>query len=84
MKIVPPDPAVEIVNETGFMHNAFRLFTLQVASLGIVVGAGSPEGVVDATQTTLYMDETPSATPIVYIKQLTDIAGDTTKGWEGI
>jgi hypothetical protein len=44
-------------------------------------GAGSPEGVVQAQPTALYMDTTGSSGSILYIKQLPAIAGDRRAGW---
>jgi hypothetical protein len=47
----------------------------------LIVGTGSPEGVVDALPTKRYMDDAGVANTIWYIKRDADIAGDTTKGW---
>ena len=47
----------------------------------MIVGTGSPEGVIDAPQTANYMDDAGTAGNIKYIKRDADIAGDSTKGW---
>ena len=81
MRIVPPDGTRSIVREDGSMEDAFRAFVNQVSKLGIIIGTGSPEGIVDAAQTELYMDDAGAAGSVLYIKRDTDIGGDTTQGW---
>jgi len=73
--------AQPIVDANGTMTQPFRQFT-QDATLGIpIVGSGSPEGVVEARQYSLYLDSAGSAGSIQYRKMLPDIGGDRTKGW---
>lgn len=63
------------------MSQAFRQFT-QEASLSIpIIGTGSPEGVVEAVQYSLYLDRTGSAGAIQYRKMIPSIANDRKKGW---
>jgi hypothetical protein len=63
------------------MAQPFRQFT-QDASLSIpIVGSGSPEGVVEARQYSLYIDSTGSTGSIEYRKMLPDIGGNTKQGW---
>lgn len=73
--------AQPIVENNGTMSQAFRQFT-QEASLSIpIVGTGSPEGVVEAVQYSLYLDRTGSAGAIQYRKMIPSIANDRKKGW---
>ena len=70
-----------IVDENGTMAQAFRQFT-QDASLSIpIVGTGSPEGVIEAAQYSLYLDSSGGASAIQYRKMQPQIGGDRTKGW---
>ena len=70
-----------IVDENGTMAQAFRQFT-QDASLSIpIVGTGSPEGVIEAAQYSLYLDSGGGASAIQYRKMQPQIGGDRTKGW---
>ena len=70
-----------IVEDNGTMSQAFRQFT-QEASLSIpIVGTGTPEGVIEAVQYSLYLDGSGSAGAIQYRKMLPSIGGDRTKGW---
>ena len=70
-----------IIENDGTMSQAFRQFT-QEASLSIpVTGVGSPEGLIESVQYSLYLDRTGSAGSIQYRKMLPDIAGDKKKGW---
>jgi len=76
------DPTRPIVNSKGQMEDSFRLFTLQVSNSGILLGEGSPEGVVAADVGKEYMDLLGTAGNIKYIKRdVDDGAGDKTKGW---
>jgi len=79
--IIAPDPSVTIVKEDKTMEERFRLFTLAVSNLGIEVGTGSPEGVVTALSSTLYMDDVGTTGNVLYIKRDDDIGGDKTLGW---
>ena len=73
--------AQPIVEPDGTMAQPFRQFT-QDASLSIpIVGSGSPEGVVDARQYSLYIDSTGTTGSIEYRKMLPDIGGNTKQGW---
>jgi hypothetical protein len=73
--------AQPIVENNGTMSQAFRQFT-QEASLSIpIVGTGSPEGVVEAVQYSLYLDRTGSAGAIQYRKMIPSIANDRKQGW---
>lgn len=60
---------------------AMFAFQFALANLSIITGSGSPEGVIEARATRLYMDTAGSAGSILYIKQVDDIAGDRTEGW---
>jgi len=76
--------AQPIVESDGTMAQPFRQFT-QDASLSIpIVGNGSPEGVVEARQYSLYIDSTGSSGSIEYRKMQPDIGGDVTQGWVAV
>jgi len=76
--------AQPIVEQDGTMAQPFRQFT-QDASLSIpIVGSGSPEGVVEARQYSLYIDSTGSSGSIEYRKMQPDIGGDVTQGWVAV
>ena len=79
--IPAPDPNRSIVNEEGIMEDPFRRFTTQVSKLSIIVGVGSPEGIVEGLQAQEYMDQEGISGAIKYIKRDPDILGDRTKGW---
>ena len=79
--IIPPNQGSPIVDETGRMQHVFRSWTQGVSRLQVLDGSGSPEGVVNAPQKTLYMDTAGTAGNILYIKRDKEVAGDATKGW---
>ena len=73
--------AQPIVEANGTMSQPFRQFT-QDASLSIpIIGTGSPEGVLEARQYSLYIDANGASGAIEYRKMQPSIAGDKTKGW---
>ncbi len=73
--------AQPIVEADGTMAQPFRQFT-QEASLSIpIIGVGSPEGVVEARQYSLYINSAGSTGSIEYRKMQPSIAGDTSQGW---
>jgi hypothetical protein len=76
-----PERAEPIINEDGLMTQQFWLFILQVSKNQPIVGTGTPEGFVEATQTQFYMDDSGTAGNILYIKRDNDISGDRKKGW---
>lgn len=76
--------AQPIVEPDGTMAQPFRQFT-QDASLSIpIVGSGSPEGLVEARQYSLYIDSTGTSGSIEYRKMQPDIGGDVTQGWVAV
>jgi len=71
-----------VTNEKGIMTQNMRVFTTQVTESGLLIGTGSPEGVVKANQGREYMDDAGTASAIKYIKRDPDDGlGDTSKGW---
>ena len=73
-----------IVHEDGTMEQSFRLFT-QDASLSIpIVGTGSPEGLVEARQYSLYINSIGVSGTIEYRKMQPSIGGDTKQGWVAV
>lgn len=70
-----------IVDKDGNMLTRFYNWTQQVTQLQIIQGSGTPEGNIEASVTTLYMDTGGSSGNILYIKRDASVSGDRTKGW---
>jgi hypothetical protein len=70
-----------LVDENGLPEQAFREWALRVSNDMVLVGTGTPEGVITAAQYTLYVDETDPAIPVSYRKMLPEIGGDRSQGW---
>lgn len=71
-----------IVGDDGMLPSDRMLdWMSQITDLDIIIGTGSPEGVVIARQGREYMDDAGSAGAIKYIKKLADIGGDRSQGW---
>ncbi len=59
-------------------------WTLTVSKWLPVLGSGSPEGVVSASQYSLYINTIGTTGSIEYRKMLSDIGGDKTQGWVAV
>jgi len=81
--ISPPlNVADAIVDPDGTMAQQFRNWTIKVSVGGLVLdGTGSPEGLIQAPQYTLYLDITVPTAPVQYRKMLSNIGGDESMGW---
>ena len=81
MSISNPVPTTAIVDANGWMLNNFRTWTQQLTRAFndqiMLTGSGSPEGVVTASPTRLYMDTSGTAGSILYVKQ----TGTADTGW---
>jgi hypothetical protein len=73
--------AQPIVEDDGTMSQLFRAWLLQVSNNIPIVNTGSPEGVIEAPQYSLYIDEAIPTVPVQYRKMLPEIGGDRSKGW---
>ena len=70
-----------VIDDKGRMSRRFEDWTQAVTRMDIIIGTGSPEGVIEASQGQEYMDDAGVAGAIKYIKRDADIAGDRTTGW---
>lgn len=79
--IVPPHATQPIIDKEGKMEQVFRTWTQDITRLDLIIGTGSPEGVIDAEQGREYMDRSGTASALKYIKRDSNIGGDSTQGW---
>ncbi len=82
--IPQPSSNTPIVNKDGVMEDVFQRWVTQITNNDLIVGTGSPEGVIEATVGREYLDDTGSTGAVKFIKQLPDIGGDRTQGWVAI
>lgn len=81
-RLAQPSSTRPLVNEDLSPSTQFNTWLKVVTDQSIIIGTGSPEGVVSAIQTSSYMDESGVTGAILYIKRDADDGlGDTTKGW---
>ncbi len=70
------------ITDEGIPTQTMRTFITQVTESGLIIGNGSPEGVVEANQGREYMDKAGTASVIKYIKRDPDDGlGDKSIGW---
>lgn len=74
-----------LVDGEGFATPAFRDLLTDLA-LGMVPnrGVGSPEGVIEMPQGSLYVDTAGASGAILYVKKSTSIASDPRRGWVAV
>ena len=70
-----------IVEEDGTLTSQSRTFFRTLFIQALIIGTGTPEGVVVAEQGANYMDDTGTASNLEYRKQKGDIGGDKSLGW---
>lgn len=71
-----------IVDEFGSLTQQSRSYFRTLTVQALIIGTGSPEGVVEAEQGAQYMDDAGTASNIMYRKRDNDDgAGDKTIGW---
>jgi hypothetical protein len=83
-EIPVPDADTPIVNESGVMSDVFQRWVNEITRLDLIVGTGTPEGVVNGQVGQEYLDDAGAAGAVKFIKQLPDIAGDRTMGWVAV
>lgn len=81
IRISPPTAERPIVENDGSQSLQMRTWSKIITDRSIIIGTGSPESVIEATQGSIYMDDAGTAGNIVYIKRDGDIGGDVTQGW---
>jgi len=77
-KITPLNRSQALLDDEGKMTPRTQIWAELINQLSTIEGSGSPEGVVEARSTRLYMD---TGNGDLYIKHLADVAGDRTSGW---
>ena len=71
-----------IIESDGSLTSQSRVFFREIWTQSLIIGTGSPEGVVEAEIGASYMDDAGTAGAIKYIKRdADDGAGDKTIGW---
>ena len=81
MQLSPLSKNRPVVESNGTPTQSLQLFSEQVSLLSIIVGSGSPEGVISASQARQYMDSGGTSGNIMYIKKLAQIGGNSKLGW---
>jgi hypothetical protein len=81
-RLAQPSSTRPLLNEDLSPSAQFNTWLKIITGQSMIIGTGSPEGVVSAIQTSFYMDEAGITEAVLYIKRDADDGlGDTTKGW---
>jgi len=80
-EVIKPSPLSPIVTQNGESELTMTLWMENVTNLLTANGTGSPESVVNGVVGRGYVDTAGAPGSVFYVKQLSDIGGDTTQGW---
>ncbi len=80
-RVVTLNPGRSPLRADGSLEPAFQLFTQELANRALIIGSGVPEGVTEASQGALYMNDLGTAGAILYVKKSADVNGDRKEGW---
>jgi hypothetical protein len=81
-RVTQPPQYRPFVDDSGILSNEANVLIQTIVNYALIIGTGSPEGVVAAIQGAEYMDDAGTAGAIKYIKRDNDDGlGDKTKGW---
>jgi|TARA_Y100000361_G_scaffold143047_1_gene149681 hypothetical protein len=83
-RVVQPSSERPLVNANGSPSAQFNGWLRVISERSLIIGEGSPDGVVSASQGAEYMDRLGSAGAIKYIKRDADIGGNKALGWVAI
>lgn len=81
MALSPLDRVQPIVDAQGCASQRLQTFSEDCARLTMLTGTGSPEGLVTASVTRVYLDVSSGVGVGLYVKQYADVGGDRSKGW---
>ncbi len=75
----------QVVDSLGRPTQLLQIFSedvgREISQLSVVSGSGSPEGVVPAGVGKFYINASGGTGTMLYAKKLSDIGGDSSKGW---
>jgi len=74
-------PSIPVVDKDGKPLRILQLFSEDVRRMSTIIGAGSPESIVEAVVGQEYLDTTGAPGLVKYVKQLPDIGGNRKLGW---
>ena len=80
-RTVQPSSDRPMTKEDGSPSVQLNAWFKVITDSSLIIGTGSPEGVVEAEQGASYMDDAGTAGAISYIKRDADILGDKSNGW---
>lgn len=80
-RVIQPSSDRSLIEQSGAPTNQFNQWLKLISDRALIIGEGAPEGVYEALQGALYLDELGTSGNILYIKRNSDILGDKTKGW---
>lgn len=70
------------VDDDGYLTDLSFNWHLNVTNLDMLVGTGSPDGVIQAKQKRLYLQTDGAPRNILWVKVVDSIGGDRSLGWQ--
>ena len=82
-RVIQPPTDRPITEEDRTQSIQMRSWTQLITNQALIIGTGSPEGVIEAVQGSSYMDEGGALGNILYLKQKdADVSGDKSNEWK--
>lgn len=76
--------SIKVVDSQGRATQELSLFFEAVSKLPVLIGTGLPENVIEASQGSLYLNESGAPGSVLYVKRLENIGGDRSQGWTAV
>lgn len=70
-----------IVEDDGSLTLQSRTYFKLLTDRALIIGSGSPDGLVEANQGATYLDEDAALGNVFYIKQKSSVGGNNSLGW---
>jgi len=80
-RVSEPSANRPYVDENGILTSQSRTFLRSIWVQALIIGTGSPDGVVTAEEGSTYQDSAGTAGAIRYAKMVDNIGGDKSMGW---
>ncbi len=80
-RVIQPNSERSMSKDGGSPSAQMNTWLKSMTDKALIIGTGSPESVVEASQGAVYMDDSGVTGAILYIKRDADISGDKTQGW---
>jgi len=80
-RVIQPSADRSLIKESGAPSDQLNIWLKLITDRALIIADGNPEGIYEANQGAIYLNESGTAGAILYIKRDADISGYKTQGW---